>query len=181
MLSSQEQQVWDDVQRFWELEAEEPSRLADDVSRIGRLRQPSRRRRSRLAMRPAEAGQRRTRTASRAIYAAARLAKFLLDPRCPGRLSPLRADEGAVDALIGLATRAGVDIRVCRVFETEYVEQLSDLVLELRGVAHTDVAVEDIVIAPSHALARHIPSLDKVRNDSLRCAFRDAHCLGNVT
>ena len=28
MLTSQEQQVWDDVQRFWELEAEEPARLA---------------------------------------------------------------------------------------------------------------------------------------------------------
>ena len=27
MLSSQEQQVWDDVQRYWELEAEEPPRL----------------------------------------------------------------------------------------------------------------------------------------------------------
>jgi len=33
VLSSQEQQVWDDVQRFWEWEAEEPSRLA--LSRAG--------------------------------------------------------------------------------------------------------------------------------------------------
>lgn len=52
-------------------------------------------------------------------------------------------------------------------------------------MAHTDVAVEDVVIAPTHPLTRHIPSLDKVRDDPLRCALRGLNLaplyMGNVS
>ena len=51
---------------------------------------------------------------------------------------------------------------------------------ELRRMTHADVAVEHVMIAPTYPLTRHIPSLDKVRNDPLRCALRDAHGLCDV-
>ena len=53
--------------------------------------------------------------------------------------------------------------------------------LELRGVPHRHVAVEDIVIAPTHPLTRHVTSLDKVGDDALRRPLGDAHGLSDVT
>jgi hypothetical protein len=71
-------------------------------------------------------------------------------------------------------------VPVCRPGETEDVEQLSDLVLGLRRVAHPDLAVEDIAVAPTHALARHIPGVDEVGDDSLRRSLGYPDCRSHV-
>jgi len=64
--------------------------------------------------------------------------------------------------------------------EPEQVEQLTDLVLELRGMAHREVPVERVVVAPSRSMPRDVPGVDEVGNDSLSRSLRDADGLGDV-
>ena len=66
------------------------------------------------------------------------------------------------------------------IVEAQHVEELADLVRELRRMTHAKRAVEAVAVPPAYALASNVPRLDELLDDSLRRALRDADGRGDV-
>jgi hypothetical protein len=64
--------------------------------------------------------------------------------------------------------------------EFEDVEQGSDVLLSLRGVAQLSLWVDEVVIAPPSAFAGYVAAFDQVSEDPLSCAFGDSHDVSYV-
>jgi hypothetical protein len=64
--------------------------------------------------------------------------------------------------------------------EPEKIEELADLVMHLRGVAHSHTPVECIAVPPAFPLSSHIARLDEVGDDALRRPLRDSHGVCDV-
>jgi hypothetical protein len=60
------------------------------------------------------------------------------------------------------------------------IEQLADLVAVLGRMAHRDVGVHGIAVAPSDPRPRHVARLHEVGDDALRSALGDPHRRGDV-
>ena len=67
-----------------------------------------------------------------------------------------------------------------RIVQAQDVEELADLMIALRGVAHGGTEIERVVIPPSLPLAGDVAGHDEVRDDPLRRALRYPHGLGDV-
>jgi hypothetical protein len=64
--------------------------------------------------------------------------------------------------------------------ELEDVEQSSDVLLSLGGVAHLGLWVHAVMIAPPSVFAGHVAALDEVSDDLLSRAFGDSDGLSYV-
>ena len=63
----------------------------------------------------------------------------------------------------------------------ENVEKLADLVLELLGMAHAALGVEDVAVATADALALEIPGRHEVIDDPLSRSLRYSNRVRDVT
>ena len=84
----------------------------------------------------------------------------------------------ASPAYLGLSTESPSLRALC--VEPEEIQELSDLVIELRGMAHVNGAVESIAVPPAFTLARDVARLDQFGDDALRRPLRDPHSPGDV-
>ena len=71
-------------------------------------------------------------------------------------------------------------LAAARIVQAQEVEELADLMIALRGVAHGGTEIERVVIPPSLPLAGDVAGHDEVRDDPLRRALRYPHGLGDV-
>lgn len=93
----------------------------------------------------------------------------------------LAITDGAYCAAQQVAVCGTVDSVARRVVEAEEIEELADLVIELRGVPHSHVPVQCIPVPPTLARAADVPLLYEIGHDALRRPLGDAHDAGDVT
>ena len=82
---------------------------------------------------------------------------------------------------VRLAVPGSVLVGSRRVDTGEKVEELSDLVVGLRRVAHGDSPVDRVAAAAAVPLALDVPGVGQVSDDALGCSFRDSHGLRDVS
>lgn len=61
------------------------------------------------------------------------------------------------------------------------VEQGADVLLSLRGMAHLEFRIDEVVVAAPHAFAGDVPLLNEIGDDSLRRPFGNPDDEGDVT
>jgi hypothetical protein len=65
--------------------------------------------------------------------------------------------------------------------ELQDIEQLRYLVIHLRGMAHRDMRIHRIAVAPTHLRTSHVSGVDKVTDDALSSPLGDADRRSNIS
>ena len=79
-----------------------------------------------------------------------------------------------------LNSSTGAALTGAGLLELEEIEELADLVIELRRVAHLALAVQRVTASAPDPLTPHVPALDEVGDDPLDGALGDPDGLGDV-